>query len=471
MYGNFPKETDRKIYRPLLPENHGYQVSLIFADIEIQAQLNNFTSFGFSLKVPENYDELCFPGQVTILRFTPSISQTYHIRAQIIEMERIDEELRLSLRIISDGFIREPKFNAIELNCVHLLSGLMTHPFFYKTSSFFEVIEISREKLVVSGIQPDFTLFEDMEISFTLGMFQPTRPITGLISQVSLRLDGKVQCTIKLTRNLPKLLIDQLNKFLMQYTSSTPEQIRQAGFKVLSVKEFIHYRFAETQADYEAVLRTRRFAYSGVKKIDSEADLERVSYFFDDYSHILMVMHNEEIIGSATMIVGDGDNAPFEIQTFFDDDNPIELPPANKTIEVAALCLHPDYRDTDILHGIFEQIYMLTMMLNKEYIIASSDKYLLKLYQSIGFKLTPYSFVQPKYNDLQMSVLVIHQDAAQSAMGVKKMIWWPLWGVINKHLNDRRIIRFHPLQKIRSSLLKWGFKAAYYLKYRQPWRD
>ncbi|MFC3151265.1 GNAT family N-acyltransferase [Litoribrevibacter euphylliae] len=471
MYGNFPKATDRKIYRPLLPENHGYRISLLFADQKIQAKLNNFTSFGFSLNVPREYDELCFPGQITILSFSPSVSQNYSIKAQIVEMDREEEALRLSVRVISDGFVQEPVYEAIQLSENHLLSGLITHPFFYKTSSFFEVREISREKLVVEGIQPDFTLFEDMEISFTLGMFQPSRPIKGLVSQVTLQPNGKVQCAIKLTKNLPKVLIDQLNKFLMQYTSASPEQIRKAGFKVLTVKEFIHYRFAETQADYEAVLRTRRFAYSGVQKVDSEADLERVSYFFDDYSHILMVMHNEEIIGSATMIVGDGDKAPFEIQTFFDEDNPVELPPADKTIEVAALCLHPEYRDTDILHGIFEQIYMLTMMLNKDYIIASSDKFLIKLYKSIGFKLTPFSFVQPKYNNLHMSVLVINRKAAQSAIGVKKLIWWPLWGVINKYLRERRIIKFNGYLKLKSAILRLGFKTLYFLKYRRRWND
>ncbi len=471
MYGNFPKETERKIYRPLLPENHGYQVNLLFADHKIRAQLNNFTSFGFSLTVPSSYDDLCFPGQMAFLRFSPTVDTTYHIRTQIVEMERLDDGLRLSTRVIGDRFVETPVYQAIELDQAHLLSGLMTHPFFYKSSTFFNVKEISREQLVVDGIHPDFTLFEEMDVSFTLGMFQPSNPIKGRISKVRLQADGKVQCAIKLTKNLPKPLIEQLNTFLMQYTSASPEQIRNAGFKVITIKEFIHYRFAETQADYEAVLRTRRFAYSGVNKIDSEADLERVSYFFDDYSHILMVMHNDEIIGSATMIVGDGKDAPFEIQTFFDQDNPIKLPPADKTIEVAALCLHPDYRDTDILHGIFEQIYMLTMMLNKEYIIASSDKYLIKLYQSIGFKLTPYSFVQPKYNDLPMSVLVIKRSAAQSAIGVKKLIWWPLWGVVNKYLRKRRIIRFSGYQKAQALLLRWGFKALYLMKYRRRWND
>lgn len=471
MYGNFPNETHRKVYRPLLPDNHGYQVQLFFSDQVIEAKLNNFTSFGFNLNVDSQFDELCFPGQVTVIQFSPAKSLEYNIKAQIIEMERTGDELRLSLRVMTDRFLEEDQYQSIALASSHPLSGEISHPFYYKTASFFEVKEVSRDRLVVTGIHQDFTLFENMEINFTLGMFQPSSAISGNASKISLQADGKIECTIKLNRSLPKALIDHLNKYLMRYTSASPEKIRSAGFKVLSIKEFINYRFVETQADYEAVLRTRRFAYSGVEKVSSDADLKSVSYFFDDYSHILMVMHNEEIIGSATIIKGNGQNQPFEIETFFNEDNPIKLPPADETIEVAALCLHPEYRDTDILHGIFEQIYILAMMLNKNYIIASSDEFLIKLYQSIGFELTPYKFIQPKYNNLDMSVLVIKKDAAQIGKNVKKLIWWPLWGMVNNHLRERRVIKTSANQKLRSKLLERLFKTFFFLRYRRRWKD
>ena len=471
MYGNFPNETHRKVYRPLLPDNHGYQVELFFPDQVIEAKLNNFTSFGFNLNVDSQFDELCFPGQVTVIRFSPGKTQDYNIKAQIIEMERTGNQLRLSLRVMTDRFLEEDQYQSIELASSHPLSGEISHPFYYNTASFFEVKEVSRDRLVVTGIHQDFTLFENTRIDFTLGMFQPSSAISGNASNISLQADGKIQCTIKLHKSLPKVLIDHLNKYLMRYTSASPEQIRSAGFKVLSIKEFINYRFVETQADYEAVLRTRRFAYSGVEKVSSDADLKSVSYFFDDYSHILMVMHNEEIIGSATIIKGNGKNQPFEIETFFNQDNPITLPPAEETIEVAALCLHPEYRDTDILHGIFEQIFILMMMLNKNYIIASSDNFLIKLYQSIGFELTPYSFIQPKYNNLEMSVLIVPKEAALESKNVKKLIWWPLWGAVNKYLQKRRVIHTSSGQKFKSKLLEGLFKTFFFLRFRRRWKD
>lgn len=309
-----------------------------------------------------------------------------------------------------------------------------------------------------------------MKLNITLDLSHAANALKCQVTHVSRLANGKLKCSIKLEKYLPKTLADQLNKYLMRYANVTPEQIRNAGLKVQSIKEFINYRYAETQADYEAILRTRRFTYSGVDKIDSKADLEKVSYFFDDYSQILMVMHNEEIIGSATIILGDGKEKPFEIQTFFDEKE-IELPPSDKTLEVAALCLHPDYRDTDILHGVFEQIDMLTLMLNKDYIIASSDKHLIKLYKSIGFQKTPYRFVQPKYNQLTMEVLVIHRDAAIMAKGVKKLIWWPLWGTVNHYLQNRRVLSYSPYQKIKAGILKRIFRLFFRLKYRRPWMD
>ncbi len=471
MYGNYPQETDRKVHRPLLPDNHGYKAELMFADQTVPTTLIDYTSFGFSLFVDSKFDHLCFPGQLTVVQLSPTFQLQYVIKAQIIEMERYGERLRLSLRVMADKFVQEPLYDPITLKSDHSLTGQIFHPFQYKTLSFFEVKEISKEGLLVSGIQPEFSLFTEMDISFNLGMFQPSKPINGRVSSIKFHSDGTVQCFIQLTGKLPPALRDNLNHYLMRYTSSTPEDIRAAGFTVKTVKEFIQYKYAETQSDYEAVLRTRRFAYSGVNKIDHDANLEKVSYFFDDYSHIIMVMHNDEIIGSATIIVGDGNQKPFEIQTFFEDDSGLTLPPSEETLEIAALCLHPDYRDTDILHGIFEQIYMLTMMLNKNYIIASTDKFLLKLYKSIGFKQTPFTFIQPKYNDLHMHVLVIHRDAAIRAKGVKKLIWWPLWGIVNAHLINKRVIKYQAYERLKAKVLRQLFKAMFLIRFRRPWQD
>ena len=155
MYGNFPNETDRKVHRPLLPSNHGYKAELIFADQAIPVSLGDYTSFGFSLMVDSRYDELCFPSQITVIQFSPVVQQQYAIKAQIIEMDRIGQNLRLSLRVMADQFVEEPKFKAITLSGDHLLTGQLFHPFQYKTLSFFEVKEVSKEGILVKGIQPD----------------------------------------------------------------------------------------------------------------------------------------------------------------------------------------------------------------------------------------------------------------------------------------------------------------------------
>ena len=114
---------------------------------------------------------------------------------------------------------------------------------------------------------------------------------------------------------------------------------------------------------------------------------------------------------------------------------------------------------------------MLTMMLNKNYIIASTDKFLLKLYKSIGFKQTPFTFIQPKYNDLHMHVLVIHRDAAIRAKGVKKLIWWPLWGIVNAHLINKRVIKYQAYERLKAKVLRQLFKAMFLIRFRRPWQD
>jgi hypothetical protein len=127
-------------------------------------------------------------------------------------------------------------------------------------------------------------------------------------------------------------------------------------------------------------------------------------------------------------------------------------------IEVAALCVLKDYRRTDIVHGIFENLCYQMMKNKKDYIIASSDETLAKTYKQIGFSDTGKSFTQPKYNDLYMHVLIVSKNAALKSKNVSFLHWWPIWGEIVKHMKEESIIHISFLDRGRLLMREISYK-------------
>jgi hypothetical protein len=128
-------------------------------------------------------------------------------------------------------------------------------------------------------------------------------------------------------------------------------------------------------------------------------------------------------------------------------------------IEVAALCVLKDYRKTDVVHGIFENLCYQMMKHKKDYIIASSDALLAKTYKTIGFKDTGKTFTQPKYNDLHMHVLIVNKDAALKARNVDFLYWWPIWGPIVKYMKSESIITINFRSRIKLYVRELAYKT------------
>ena len=121
------------------------------------------------------------------------------------------------------------------------------------------------------------------------------------------------------------------------------------------------------------------------------------------------------------------------------------------------MCLDKGYRDTDILHGMFEHIYKYAMMNGRNYIVISTDKYLMSMYKTVGFQDTGFSFVQPKYRDLKMSVLVMDDLTTKWGKGMNPVTWWGVWGGVSLYLYKRRIIDYTLVEKMRVYGSGWLF--------------
>ena len=232
----------------------------------------------------------------------------------------------------------------------------------------------------------------------------------------------------------------QISNTLLQHTYATPKKLVDLGLSCKKIKSYLDYSFATTEDEYREVLMLRRKTYSAVNKMEYDRPLEQLKYFFDNYSDILIVRHRSNIIGSATIIYGNGKDKPFEVQQQLMNEGGASLEYNDSMIEVAALCVLKDYRKTDVMHGIFENLCYEMMKHKKDYIIASSDVFLAKTYKMIGFRDTGKTFIQPKYKDLHMHVLIVNKNAALKAIHIDFFRWWPIWGPIVKYMKKESIV-------------------------------
>ena len=251
----------------------------------------------------------------------------------------------------------------------------------------------------------------------------------------------------------------EMSHQLLMHTSYTPQQLNESGIACTKVKSYLEFGFCSSQEEYEQVLRLRRQTYSEVDKMEVDRPLDQLRYFFDDYSDILVVRHHGKVVGSAAIIHGNGRDKKFEVQKFMEDSGDFSIHYNEKMLEVAALCVLKDYRKTDLVHGVFEHLCYEMMKHKKDHIIASSDEILAKTYKTIGFMDTGRTFTQPKYQDLYMHVLIVSKDAALKARNVGFLHWWPIWGEIVKHMQEKSIVKIGFADSISLLIREFSYKA------------
>lgn len=339
-------------------------------------------------------------------------------------------------------------FLSIPQNLIH---GTIKDDSRYRHFSSFSAIAISKNKL-------NLNLARKMELS--KGQLIKIKVFGVMLHVEIIHYDhetNQLAVYVKFTGRLRW----EISRILLQHTQFTPQILSALGLSCRKIKGYLDYSFVNTPEEYQQVLMLRRQTYSDAKKMEVDRPLDKLKYFFDDYSDILIVRHGGNIIGSAAIIYGDGEDKPFEVQQLMINDSiePHGLEFNDSMIEVAALCVLKEYRRTDIVHGIFENLCYEMMKHKKEYIIASSDEALTKTYKSIGFLDTGKTFTQPKYNDLYMHVLIVSKNAALKAANVKFLHWWPIWGEIVRHMKETSIIKISRIDRVKLYIREISYKV------------
>ena len=452
----FSSREGRRIVRQQLNGNHGVDATWVAGSVRINVTLLDISSLGFAIELPAEHESQVNVGEAIRLIVSPLMDVNYNVQGVIIDRQKSGDTIKLSAVIEHENSYGHNTLTPIELSAQDTIRGQFQHPFFYRQNFYFNIESLSARGFYLSGIDLGCVLFSGMRITLRLGVFDSDKTIDGYVSEVSSDENNGQRCFVRIGA-LTKAVEKQLAQYCFHYLKKTPRELRRSGLRSYFVKGFVQFKFVETQQEYEDVLGLRRRNYAAVRKVDSDAPLKKLSYFFDRYSRILVVYHQGKAIGTATIIIGKRGEQPMEVEVLMSDSDFKQLPPYEKTFEVAAWWLDKGYRDTDILHGMFEHIYTYAMMNGRNYIVISSDKYLMDMYKTVGFQDTGFSFVQPKYRDLKMTVMLMDDFTTKWGKGMNPVTWWGVWGSVSMYLYKHRIIRYSLPEKIRVYGSRWLF--------------
>ena len=446
---HFISREDRRIARQSLTGKHGFRASIEIDGTSTNASLSDFSSLGFAITVDEISADSLKVGDKLPVTVSPLINHNYLIYGVIIDKQHTKQRrVKISAVIEHEQNNKHGTFYPVHLSAAQGLKGQITHPFFYKQNSYFEVESLSRKGFYATNINSDFTLFDFMEVNFSVGSIKGLQNVVGEISNVSLTDDNTIRCFIS-TPNLPFLAEDELAQYCFHFAQKTPRDINRAGLKTQHIQELVQYRFVETQAEYEAVLKLRRKTYASQNMCAKEDPIARFAMQQDAYGRILIAFHNERVIGSALLVFGEQGEKPFELDLLLPMSEFSRLPDYQELMEITAICIERHYQETDVLHGVFENMYREGLSAGKKYVMVASADEWVERYKLMGFSLTGLSLGHPRNENMGLDVMLLNKDTGKVGKGMNPVRWWRVWGHVSLHLYQRRIVEYTPLQKLR----------------------
>jgi len=455
----FISREDRRIARQALTGKHGFQAHVQLGEKSTVASLSDFSSLGFAITLEQEYGVSFSVGDEIQIEVSPLLNHHYRLKGVVIDRQSNKQgRIKLSAVVGHEQTCKHQDYQPIHLSLEQSLKGQIVHPFIYKQNTYFELESLSKNGFYATNINSDFTLFEGMEVTYSLGSIQGLQNVRGRVSNVALTEENNIRCFIE-TPNLSPLAENELSQHCFHFAQKTPRDISRAGLKADHIQELVQYRFVETQAEYEAVLKLRRKSHASRGMCAKDDPIAKFALQQDAYGRILIAFHNARVIGSALLVFAERGEKPFELDSLVPLSSFTKLPEYDELMEITAIFIEKYYQETDVLHGVFETMYREGLSAGKNYVVVASEPDWVNKYLHMGFVLTDVLFKHPKREHFLMQVMLLNKDTGKTGKGMSPILWWQVWGAVSVHLYQRRIIDYSMTQKARVTINRTLYEA------------
>ena len=337
------------------------------------------------------------------------------------------------------------------------LKARIKHPFIYGYWCPLQISDINRDMgLSFVSTDPSILLFEGMELQvhFELSSYQES-PMTVRVVWVHATNSSQLKFGA-LCMGMDWKLHNGIRDFLLFSRHWTPARLSEAGFHSQQVKSSLRFRTVKNMQDYAEVLYLRRDAQVGIDKNLSGVTPESMASRLDGSSRILMAHHHDKLVGSMIFTYPTSQDTVLESQAGFPGQKfPVDMPPNANLIEVSRLCIHEEYRGTDLIQGLFEHGIKHFLTSDRHWLLTSASADMLPNYQQIGFVKLGAKYKQPTLNNQEHHLIMAHRNAFLWGKGMNLLVWSTLFGDVIQYLVDRDMVTLSKLDRlfIRAKLL------------------
>jgi hypothetical protein len=363
-------------------------------------------------------------------------------------LSRSRDGLKIGLRRQDIGF---PQMAGAERRGSHRLSLLPNlslaartrHPFLYARWCTFRVSDLNQDLgFSFLSSDPSLLLFEGlvMDIHFELAAFRGL-PIRARVTWVHATQAAEVRFGVECLE-MDWRLHKGISAYLLYSRNFTPNLLRSTGFRIHQVKSHLRFRSVKSMEEYADVLRLRRDAYVGAGKRPESTAPEDMATPLDGSSRILMARHQGRLVGTMTFTFPAAEETILDSQASFPGRKyPVPLPPKANLIEVSRLCIHEEYRGTDLLQGMFEHGLKHFLLSDRHWLLTSATDELAPMYERIGFTRLKASYPHALLNGKEHHLLIVHRSAFLWGFGIGLLTWNSVFADLVEYLLDRRLLK------------------------------
>ncbi len=380
-----------------------------------------------------------------------------------VEMDRHILGLRLCVKEEADWGGDERRKNQRWMTSREFMpTGVAPNPGKFNDFIYFKVTNVSsggmqvstslRNKFIVPGIRLEAT------VSF---------PLTGQIrvffevANSSMKTeDGREYLSLGCKLVKPsKQVLEIISQYLFQFgPPMSLKEMRDNNLMPANSASGIEFRYVRTKEEYEQVLDLRRLAYGGAGKIAADED---VSDIYDARSRIVVGTYKGQIVASTRLIFNElADQMEHEQFVAFPD----WIPRKDDICEITRVCLHPEFRGSDILLGLFRFVGITVAQSGRRYILGCATDKLLPMYLRIGFQDTKINFAHKNLNNLEHTIFLCDVVKGLSGKDVNPLVWNVVWSPVTAYLTERHILDYDLIANLRIGLYRLLAPLSYFLE-------
>lgn len=386
-------------------------------------------------------------GEEVELRLVKGMSPPYQLWCQVMNVGPWRAGTKIGLRRLDVNLPQLVETDRRGARRLSLGNGLslkarIRHPFLYGRWCPITVFDVNRSLgFSFRSADASILLFEGMriEIHFELPSIRQS-PMQARVAWVHATRENEVRFGGECL-SMDWSVHNALCAFLLVSRQWTPAHLKEVGFRARDVKGHLRYRTVKSMEDYAAVLYLRRDAYVSVGKRPADTQPEKMASLLDGVSRILTAHHQGTLVGSLTFTFPSSEETVLDSQAGFPNRQyPVRLPPKANLIEVSRLCVHPGYRGTDLLIGMFEHGLKHFLMSDRHWLVTSATADLLPLYQRIGFTQLKASYRHQHLNNQEHHLIIAHRSAFLWGFGIGILTWNSVFGNLVAYLLERGLL-------------------------------